>query len=124
MGKLQLQPQHAYFQKYGKSIMLFVHNPNTNITAHKSIEKLCGYEIKTDCCFWDKDKHRFKEYSDKKGKCSIETAHTDNSRLTSLQATINDILESTPCTPQTTFTMLIMRLWVLSAKHLPTNRPF
>ncbi len=97
MGKLQLQPRHAYFQKYGNSICLFVHNPNTNKTVHKSIKALCGYVIKTDCCFWDKDKHCFKEYSDKKGKCRIETAHTDNSRLTSLQATINGILESTPC---------------------------
>lgn len=123
MGKLQLQPQHAYFQKYGKSIMLFVHNPNTNITAHKSIEKLCGYEIKTDCCFWDKDKHRFKEYSDKKGKCSIETAHTDNSRLTSLQATINDILESTPCyTPNGLYDAYNVSLGIVC--KAPTNKPF
>ncbi len=121
MGKLQLQPHHAYFQKYGKSIMLFVHNPNTNITAHKSIEKLCGYAIKTDCCFWDKDKHRFKEYSDKKGKCRIETAHTDNSHLANLQATLNGILESTPCyTPNDLYDAYNVSLGIVC--KAPTNK--
>lgn len=63
---VRLQPHHVYFQKYGNTICLFVHNPNTNKTVHKSIKALCGHGIKTDCCFWDKDNHRFKEYSDKK----------------------------------------------------------
>ncbi len=90
----RLKQKHVYFQKYGNTICLFVHNPNTNKTAHKSIERLCGYKIKMDCCFWDKDNHRFKEYSDKKGKCRIETAHTDNERLKSLQTALNVILES------------------------------
>lgn len=110
----RLQPQHIYFQKYGNSICLFVHNPNTNQTAHKSIKALCGHEIKTDCCFWDKDKHRFKEYSDKKGKCRIETAHNDNCRLESLQATINSILENNECcTPNDLYTAYCASLGIV-----------
>ena len=101
----RLKPQHTYFQKYGNTICLFVHTPNTNKTVHKSIKALCGHGIKTDCCFWDKDEHHFKEYSDKKGKCRIETAHTDNTRLKSLQTALNGILDSTPCyTPNDLYT--------------------
>lgn len=103
---VRLQLQHVYFQKYGNTICLFVHNPNTNKTVHKSIKALCGHGIKTDCCFWDKDKHRFKEYSDKKGKYRIKTAFDDNIHLTNLQATIKGVLDSTPCyTPDDLYTV-------------------
>ena len=121
---VRLQTRHIYFQKYGKSIMLFVHNPNTNTTAHKSIKKLYGYEIKTDCCFWDKDNHRFKEYSDKKGKCHIETAHSDNERLKSLQAAFNAILESDTSyyTPNDLCTAYKASLGIVC--KAPTNKHF
>ena len=117
----RLKPQHTYFQKYGNSICLFVHNPNTNKTVHKSIKALCGHGIKTDCCFWDKDNHRIKEYTDKKGKCRIETAHTDNTRLESLQTAFNDILDSIPCyTPEDLYTAYKASLGIVC--KAPTNK--
>ena len=117
----RLKPQHTYFQKYGNSICLFVHNPNTNKTVHKSIKALCGHGIKTDCCFWDKDNHRFKEYSDKKGKCRIETAHTDNTRLESLQTAFNGILDSILCyTPEDLYTAYKASLGIVC--KAPTNK--
>ncbi|WP_308264346.1 hypothetical protein [Prevotella sp.] len=118
---VRLQPHHVYFQKYGNTICLFVHNPNTNKTVHKSIKALCGHGIKTDCCFWDKDNHRFKEYSDKKGKCRIETAHTDNTRLESLQTAFNGILDSIPCyTPEDLYTAYKASLGIVC--KAPTNK--
>lgn len=117
----RLKSQHIYFQKYGNTICLFVHNPNTNKTVHKSIKALCGRGIKTDCCFWDKDNHRFKEYSDKRNKCRIETAFDDNTHLTSLQATIKGILESTPCyTPDDLYTAYKASLGIVC--KAPTNK--
>lgn len=117
----RLKPQHTYFQKYGNTICLFVHNPNTNKTVHKSIKALCGHGIKTDCCFWDKNKHRFKEHSDKKGKCRIEIAHTDNTRLESLQTALNGILDSIPCyTPEDLYTAYKASLGVVC--KAPTNQ--
>lgn len=117
----RLEKQNIYFQKYGNTICLFVHNPNINKTVHKSIKALCGYEIKTDCSFWDKDKHRFKEYSDKRNKCRIETAFEDNTYLTSLQATISGILENTPCyTPNDLYTAYNASLGIVC--KAPTNK--
>ena len=117
----RLKQQHTYFQKYGNTICLFVHNPNTNKTVHKSIKTLCGHGIKTDCCFWDKDNHRFKEYSDKKGKCRIETAHTDNTRLGNLQTALNGILDGTPCyTPEELYTAYKASLGIVC--KAPTNK--
>lgn len=103
----RLQPQHVYFANNENKIKVFIHNPNNNVTYKKGLKFFWGknYSIQTDVCFWDKANHRFKEYSDKKGKYPILSAQSDNAHLTSLQKTINTILEITQCeTPEDLYT--------------------
>lgn len=105
--KVRLQPNNVYFKKHENKIKVFIHDPNSNKTVKKALKFFWGkdYSIQTDTNFWNEEKRCFREYSDKKGKCPIKSAQTDNSRLTSLYARIANILENAECyTPEDLYT--------------------
>ncbi len=101
MGKLRLQPQHVYFNKYEKTLRLFVHIPDNNTTPRRALDNFWGnsYKLQSDIADWNKEQQCF---IPPKGKTPLiqarqKAAQEDNARLASLQATIKGILESTPC---------------------------
>ncbi len=125
MGKLRLQPQHVYFNKYEKTLRLFVHIPDNNTTPRRALDNFWGnsYKLQSDIADWNKEQQCF---IPPKGKTPLiqarqKAAQEDNARLASLQATIKGILESTPCyTPNDLYDAYNVSLGIVC--KAPTNK--
>lgn len=97
----RLQPKHVYFGKYEKTLRLFAHITDNNTTPRRALKEFWGnsYKLQSDIADWSKPQQCF---IPPKGKTPLiqakqKAAQEDNARLSSLQAAIKGILESTPC---------------------------